>query len=150
MKKFITYLVIASASAYYAVLPFVVAKAGTNPDSTPAMAVATSTSVLTNMRVTAYASVPDETDSTPFVTANGTYVHDGVAASNILPFGTKIEIPAVFGDKVFTIEDRTSPRFKNTIDLWMPSRAKAIFFGMTHATIVVLSEGTSTQPLAIK
>lgn len=148
MKKFITYLVVATAGAYYAVLPFVVAKAA-NADSTPAIPAATSGIVLPDMRVTAYASVPDETDSTPFITADGTYVHDGVAASNILPFGTKIEIPAVFGDKVFTIEDRTSPRFKNTIDLWMPSVTKAIVFGVTHAAIVVLSEGTTTQSSAV-
>jgi 3D (Asp-Asp-Asp) domain-containing protein len=148
MKKFITYLVIASAGAYYAVLPFVIAKAA-NADSTPAIPAATSGIVLPNMRVTAYASVPDETDSTPFITANGTYVHDGVAASNILPFGTKIEIPAVFGDKIFTIEDRTSPKFKGTIDLWMPSVAKAITFGVAHAAIVVLSVGTTTPQLAI-
>lgn len=90
------------------------------------------------MRITAYASVPDETDNTPFITANGTHVHDGVVASNILPFGTKIEIPGLFGDKVFTVEDRMSRRIKNTIDIWMPTKLNAVDFGVTHTSVVVL------------
>jgi 3D (Asp-Asp-Asp) domain-containing protein len=90
------------------------------------------------VRVTAYASVPDETDNTPFITANGTHVHDGIVASNVLPFGTQIQIPKLFGDKVFTVEDRMNKRIKNTIDIWMPSVSSAVDFGMTHTSIIVL------------
>ena len=39
--------------------------------------------------VTAYSSTPEETDDTPFVTASGTSVRDGVIATNFLEFGTK-------------------------------------------------------------
>ena len=141
MKKFITYLVIASSSAYYAFLPFVVAKA-----QAPAVTGQIATSTVRYMRVSAYASVQDETDDTPFITADGSHVYYGEVASNILPFGTKIEIPALFGTKVFTVEDRMSTKIKNTIDIWMPSVKQALVFGASHANIVVL--GTSTPELA--
>jgi len=90
------------------------------------------------MKITAYSSSPDETDSTPFITADGTRVHRGVVASNVLPFGTKIEIPALFGNEVFTVEDRMSPRIKNTIDIWMPSKTAALRFGAHYANILIL------------
>ena len=100
-----------------------------------------------SMRITAYSSTPEETDDTPFIMANGGIVHDGAAASNILPFGTKIKIPALFGDKIFTIEDRMSPKFQRTIDIWMPTKGKAIVFGVTNAKIVVLGTSTYAQSL---
>jgi 3D (Asp-Asp-Asp) domain-containing protein len=158
MRKYFTYLVIAASLVYYAALPFVVAQAGGNPGldtSNTASTAANAADAIPAipaplyMRVTAYASVPDETDGTPFITANGTHVYYGEAASNILPFGTKIEIPALFGDQVFTIEDRMSPRIKNTVDLWMPSVAKAVYFGVSHTNIVILSEPTSTGAVAL-
>jgi len=98
-----------------------------------------------SMRITAYASVPDETDNTPFITANGTHVHDGVVASNILPFGTKIQIPSLFGNKIFTVEDRMSQKIKNTIDIWMPNVPAAVDFGVTHTSVVVL--GNNPAPV---
>jgi len=159
MKKFATYIVTLGALLYYSALPFVVAQAGTQPLSATSSG---STAAFTNpnlpaatpdaflyMRVTAYASVPDETDNTPFITADGDHVYYGEAASNILPFGTRIQIPSLFGKQVFTIEDRMSTKIKNTIDIWMPTVTAAIDFGMSHANIVVLSEPTSTQDLAV-
>ena len=71
------------------------------------------------MKVTAYSSSPDETDNTPFITASGKTVRDGVVATNVLPFGTKIKIPSLFGDKIFTVEDRMHRRMKNVMDIWM-------------------------------
>jgi 3D (Asp-Asp-Asp) domain-containing protein len=97
-----------------------------------------------SMRITAYASVPEETDDTPFITANGTHVHDGVVASNILPFGTKIQIPDLFGNKIFTVEDRMSKKIKNTIDIWMPTKLDAVDFGVTHTSVIVLGNVTSS------
>jgi 3D (Asp-Asp-Asp) domain-containing protein len=88
--------------------------------------------------VTAYSSTPDQTDSTPFITANNTRVHDGVAAANFLPFKTKIKFPEIFGDKIFTIEDRMNRRFSDRIDIWMPSRAEARKFGMKKIKVEVL------------
>lgn len=90
--------------------------------------------------VTAYASVPGQTDSTPFITASGEHVHDGTIAANWLPFGTKVKIPALFGNKVFTVEDRMNQAFNERADIWMPTVNAAIRFGIQHVTVVVLND----------
>jgi 3D (Asp-Asp-Asp) domain-containing protein len=88
--------------------------------------------------ITAYSSTPGETDDTPFIAANGTEVHDGMLAANFLPFGKRVQIPSLFGDKIFTVEDRMHPRKKNFVDIWMPSHLQAEKFGIHTAQIVVL------------
>lgn len=100
------------------------------------------------LRVTAYTSVEEETDDTPFITANGSVTHDGIVATNLLPFGTKVMIPALFGAKIFTVEDRMAPQKKNAMDIWMPTKAKAIYFGANYANVVVLA--TSSIVIAEK
>ena len=70
--------------------------------------------------LTAYSSTPDQTDDTPFITANGAQVYDGLIAVNWLAFGTRVKFPELFGDKVFTVNDRMHPRFgRNRVDLWL-------------------------------
>jgi 3D (Asp-Asp-Asp) domain-containing protein len=98
------------------------------------------------MRITAYASVPDETSDHPFITASGEHVRDGIVATNILPFGTEIKIPALFGDKVFVVEDRMNKRFQNTIDIWMKTKAEAIYFGVAHTSVVILNDPSFVPP----
>lgn len=88
--------------------------------------------------VTAYTSTPEETDDTPFITANNTEVQDGIIAANFLPFGTRISIPEIFGDKVFTVTDRMHARKRNFVDIWMLERDKALAFGIRRAEIVIL------------
>jgi 3D (Asp-Asp-Asp) domain-containing protein len=79
---------------------------------------------------TAYSSTRDQTDDTPFITANGTRVYDGLIAANFLPFGTKVKMPELFGDKVFTVNDRMNARYRRgRVDIWMTTREKAISFG---------------------
>ncbi|MGC9968483.1 MAG: hypothetical protein ABSC29_02005 [Minisyncoccia bacterium] len=90
------------------------------------------------LRVTAYSSSPDETDSTPSITANGMHVRDGIVASNFFPFGTKIKIPSLFGNKVFTVEDRMNRRMKDVVDIWMPTKAAALKFGVSYADVVIV------------
>jgi 3D (Asp-Asp-Asp) domain-containing protein len=92
----------------------------------------------TSRIVTAYTSTPDQTDSTPFITANGTYVHDGIIAANWLKFGTRVRIPDMFGDKVFIVADRMNPRFDDRADIWMNDRQDAMNFGLRRLTIEVL------------
>lgn len=87
--------------------------------------------------VTAYSSSHDETDDTPFITASGGQVRDGVIAANFLPFGTKVMVPSLFGDKVFIVEDRMHSRKTNNIDIWMQSKKEALEFGITRAEMVV-------------
>ena len=88
--------------------------------------------------VSAYSSTPDQTDSSPFITAAGTHVHDGIVATNILPFGTKIRIPALYGNKIFTVEDRMNTRFQNNVDVWFTNRQAAKTFGIKRAEIEIV------------
>lgn len=89
--------------------------------------------------VTAYSSTPDQTDDSPFITASGKYVRDGIIANNMLPFGTKVRIPGLYGDKVFIVEDRMNKRKSDYhFDIWMESRPLAVNFGVKTAEIEVL------------
>lgn len=89
--------------------------------------------------ITAYSSTVGQTDETPFLTANGTYVHDGVVANNGLPFGTQIRIPELFGEKVFSVEDRMHWRVgDHQFDIWFPTYEQAKNFGVRYAYVEVL------------
>jgi 3D (Asp-Asp-Asp) domain-containing protein len=88
----------------------------------------------------AYSSTPDQTDSTPFITAWGTQVRDGIIAANFLPFGTLIKIPDIYGDKVFTVEDRMNKRYTYKIDIWFPERELAKIFGIKKVKIEVVAK----------
>lgn len=90
------------------------------------------------MYVTAYSSSADETDSTPFITASGTRTRDGIVASNIFPFGTKVRIPELFGEKILVVEDRMNSRFADRIDIWMPSKWSALQFGKHKTAIEIV------------
>ncbi|MDP3696818.1 MAG: hypothetical protein Q8R55_02175, partial [Candidatus Taylorbacteria bacterium] len=98
------------------------------------------------VRATGYSSTPDQTDSTPFITASGTRVRDGIIAANVyqngrrLPFGTLVRIPEVYGDKIFVVEDRMNIRYKNNIDIWFPERSLAKTFGSKKVTIEIVEE----------
>ncbi|MDP3883273.1 MAG: 3D domain-containing protein [Candidatus Staskawiczbacteria bacterium] len=89
--------------------------------------------------LTAYSSSPEETDDTPFITASGKTVADGIIANNMLPFGTQIRIPDLYGDKVFIVEDRMNRRKSDYhVDIWFPSKQLAVNFGVKTAEIEVL------------
>lgn len=88
---------------------------------------------------TAYSSTIDQTDSTPFITASGTYVRDGIAAANFLPFGTVFKIPDLYGDKIFIVEDRMNKRYWHRVDIWFPERQMAKEFGVKQIRIEIIS-----------
>ena len=91
------------------------------------------------MVITAYSSTEDQTDNTPLVTASGKYVKEGIVANNMLPFGTKIRIPELYGDKIFTIEDRMHQRKgKYHTDIWFPEYQEAKNFGAKLLDIEIL------------
>ncbi len=92
-----------------------------------------------NLWVTAYSSTPEETDDTPFITASGKSVRDGIVATNLLPFGTRIQIPKIFGDRVFVVEDRMHQRKTNHLDIWMSSQENAKKFGIAYTQVLVLN-----------
>ena len=88
--------------------------------------------------VTAYSSTPEQTDDTPFITASGKFVRDGIVATNLLPLGTKIKIPEIYGNRVFVVEDRMNPRNNQHVDIWFPTYWEARYFGIKRASVVVL------------
>jgi 3D (Asp-Asp-Asp) domain-containing protein len=92
--------------------------------------------------MTAYNSEEAQCDSTPCITANGFNVcehgvEDTVAA-NFLPFGTKIRVPELFGDKIFIVRDRMNQRYQERVDVWMLHKDNAIDFGVKYPLIEVL------------
>ena len=87
--------------------------------------------------VTAYSSTPDQTDSTPFITANQTRVRWGIVAANSTHFNSKVRFPEYFGDKIFLVTDRTHPRFGDRIDIWFPTRADALAFGKRRLEVEI-------------
>lgn len=91
---------------------------------------------------TAYSSDPAQTDNTPCITANGYDVckkgEENVIAANFLRFGTKVRIPELYGDKVFTVQDRMNTKYNTRIDFWKTSRNRAITFGKRLIKIEVI------------
>jgi len=91
--------------------------------------------------VTAYSSTPDQTDETPFLTASGKEVKDGIVANNFFKFGTKIKIPEIFGDKIFVVEDRMQEgKSKYHFDVWFENPLEAKNFGAKITEIEVILE----------
>ena len=109
---------------------------------------AVSPPVITVMRsyqrvpITAYSSTADQTDSTPCITANGfdlcEHNQENVVAANFLKFGTKVRIPELFGEQIFTVQDRMNARYTYRLDVWMQTRAAAKQHGLRFATIEVV------------
>lgn len=90
--------------------------------------------------MTAYSSTPDQTDSTPFITASGTHVHDGIVAANFVRLGTKVRIPDIYGNKIFVVEDRMNKRYRYRMDIWMETRAQAKHFGLRNVKVEILQD----------
>lgn len=89
--------------------------------------------------ITAYSSTVWQTDDDPFITASGTFVRDGIVANNLLPFGTRIRIPDIYGDKIFTVEDRMNRRKgEYHFDIWFPNYWEAKSFGAKNTYIEIL------------
>ncbi len=92
-----------------------------------------------NVLVTGYSSTVQQTDDTPFITASGKYVEDGIVANNMLPFGTRVRIPEIYGDKIFIVEDRMNVRKGYYhVDVWFEEYHQAKDFGVKTTYIEVL------------
>lgn len=95
------------------------------------------------LTLTAYTSTPEQTDGNPCRTASGLNLCDhneeNIIATNYynLPFGTRLKIPELFGDRVFIVQDRMHPKFRYTMDIWMKDRVTAIKFGRKWATVEI-------------
>lgn len=94
--------------------------------------------------LTAYNSDPAQTDDTPCITANGfnvcTHGIEDTVAANFLPFGTKIRIPELFGERIFIVRDRMNTRYPHRVDVWMLDNGDARQFGVRRAEIQLIIE----------
>lgn len=92
--------------------------------------------------ITAYNSVPEQTNDQPCITANGFNVcehwTEDTIAANFLTFGTKVRIPELFGDRVFIVRDRMNKRFSDRVDVWMKEIPDARQFGRRVAMIEIV------------
>lgn len=89
--------------------------------------------------VTGYSSTTFETDDDPYITAAGTQVREGIVANNLLPIGTKIKIPELYGDEIFVVEDRMHwKKGHYHVDIWFPSYWQAKNFGAQRTQIEIL------------
>ena len=97
--------------------------------------------------VSGYNSEVAQTDDSPFITAKGTYVRDGIVAANSLngtfnvPFGTALKFKncgSVDPEKIFVVEDRMNTRYQRNVDIWFESKADAISLGRRLCQIEVI------------
>lgn len=91
--------------------------------------------------VSAYTSEVAQTDPSPCITANGfnlcEHNQEDVIATNMFAFGTKVRIPSIDPDRVFTVVDRMNSRYQNHVDIWMKDKGDAIQFGRRTLEIQV-------------
>lgn len=89
--------------------------------------------------ITAYSSTIDQCDEDPFTAASGKQVYDGMIAANWLPFGTMIKIPSLYGDKIFTVDDRMNSRYGyGRMDIWMDApKSEVKKFGVKRVEIEI-------------
>jgi 3D (Asp-Asp-Asp) domain-containing protein len=84
--------------------------------------------------VTAYNSLPGQTDATPCTTANGFDLCkndvQNVIAANFLKFGTKVRFPDFDPDTIYTVQDRMNARYTYRADIWMKEYSDARKFGI--------------------
>jgi 3D (Asp-Asp-Asp) domain-containing protein len=101
--------------------------------------------------ITAYTSTPGQTDDSPFIAASGKRVHDGMIAANGLPFGTQIKIPALYGDKIFLVEDRMNSRYGlGRMDIWLDTtRAEAMKFGVKRVEVEIYYKKKAPKEVAV-
>ncbi len=89
--------------------------------------------------ITAYSSTAWQTDDTPFITASGKTVEQGIVANNMLPFGTEIRIPELYGDEIFVVEDRMNQKKGYYhVDIWFADYEQAKNFGSKNTYIEIL------------
>ena len=89
--------------------------------------------------ITAYSSTPGQTDDDPFTAASGKRVYDGMVANNCLRFGTKLRFPDLYGDKIFTVDDRMNSRYGcHRFDIWLDEpMVKVRSFGVKRVGVEV-------------
>ena len=86
--------------------------------------------------VTAYSSSPDETDDTPFISADGKTVYDGlIACPREYEFGTRVMIDW----RIYTCGDRLAEKYDHRFDIWKQTKQEAIDYGLQTTDVFILA-----------
>ena len=134
-------------------LPYTVSEAQNDTIVRPAQAASASTTPATLPRLidiktgtireaTAYNSVPEQTDATPCIAADGTDIcqrfqaGECIIGANFVPLGTKIYVDH-FG--LCTVADRMAKKHPNRIDVFMDKDIdRAIHFGLQKLLVKIV------------
>lgn len=105
--------------------------------------------VVGSMTVTSYRSVPEQTDSSPYITSIGEKVNkSGVAVSQdllkrgVLHYGDIIYIEG-YGLKV--VNDTMNPHMKNHVDIWVKTYKEEKSIGTRCLTIYKLGKEQTNE-----
>jgi 3D (Asp-Asp-Asp) domain-containing protein len=113
------------------------------------------------VRSTAYNSIPNQTDSSPFQTSTGVRTRYGIIALSRdllkrIPYGSRVRLQdngtwksgrgygkynAMLKDTVFVVEDTMHPRKSGTVDLWLPARDRAMQWGVRRLNMQIVQVG---------
>lgn len=97
---------------------------------------------LITFEVSAYNTLPEQTDNTPCVAANGDNIclekNKNTVATNFLPFGTRIIIPSL-GNQVYVVRDRMNKRYEGYyLDVLAPTKNHAMVIGRQERKVIIL------------
>ena len=85
--------------------------------------------------ITCYNSLPEQTDSTPFITAYNEPVREGLIANNYYPKGTKVIIEG----KEYFVGDRMNKKYgKEYFDIWSSNIEFCKKWGVKKVKFIVL------------
>jgi 3D (Asp-Asp-Asp) domain-containing protein len=113
------------------------------------------------VRSTAYNSIPNQTDSSPWTTSTGVRTRYGIIALSRdllrrIPYGSRVRLQdngswgsgrgygkynAMLKDTVFVVEDTMHPRKSGTVDVWLPARDRAMQWGVRRLNMQILKMG---------
>ena len=113
------------------------------------------------VRSTAYNSVSNQTDSSPFHTSTGVRTRYGIIALSRdllrrIPYGSRVRLEdigawssgrgygkynAILKNTVFVVEDTMHPRKNGTVDVWLPARQQAMQWGVRRLNMRIVQMG---------
>jgi 3D (Asp-Asp-Asp) domain-containing protein len=113
------------------------------------------------VRSTAYNSIPNQTDSSPFHTSTGVRTRYGIIALSRdllkrIPYGSRVRLQdngswksgrgygkynQMLKDTVFVVEDTMHPRKSGTVDVWLPARDRAMQWGVRSLNMQIVQMG---------
>ena len=84
--------------------------------------------------ITAYTSLVELTDDSPFITASGTTTRKGIiACPRKYSFGTKV----IIQEEIYDCQDRLSLKYDDRFDIWFPTKRLADEWGIRKLQVYV-------------